>query len=214
MDKIKVLLFAMTGFGNNAFRVLTKEPFIDLIGVVTPKRHKAPFPYYKCKHLQYVVIDSGITLYEGLILKEKSTNELINSLLPDLIVVSTFYQIIPKSIITIPRLGIINVHPSLLPKYRGPTPTYWVLENGEKETGVTVHFIEDEKVDSGRIVTQLRLNILSSDTDSTLREKLAEVSEEALSKALLLILKKDRNTFPLQNEAEATYYPKYTFVKQ
>ena len=213
MDKIKVVLFAMTGFGNRAFRALMEAPFVELMAVITPKGENKPFPHYKCRRLQEVVTDEGIALYEGLILKEESAHEFIKTLLPDLIVVSTFRQIIPKNIISIPRLGIINVHPSLLPKYRGPTPIYWVLANGEKKTGVTVHFIEDETVDSGRIITQLILDILPSDTDAVLRKRLAMLSEKALIKALRLILKKDRKKFPLQNETEATYYPKYTFVE-
>ena len=81
----------------------------------------------------------------------------IKKLSPDIIIVSSFNQIIPKPIISIPKLGVINIHPSLLPKYRGATPTVWALMNGEKETGVTIHFIEDERIDNGNIITQSRL---------------------------------------------------------
>ena len=210
MDKIKVILFAMTGFGNNAFKILKRQPFIELIGVVTPKRKETPFPYYKCRQIQDEAIDSGIALYEGLILKETKACELLRALSPDLIVVSTFRQIIPEDIISIPKLGIINIHPSLLPRYRGPTPTHWVLANREKQTGVTVHFIEDERIDSGRIIAQRRLDILSSDTEDILRKKLAVLSEKALVDALPLVMKEDRKTFVAQDEAEATYFPKPT----
>lgn len=209
MDKIRVILFGMAGFGNNSLKVLTKEPFIELVGVVTPKRESSPFPYYKCKKLQDVAISKNIPLYEGLILKENKTYELIKSLKPDLIIVSSFRQIVPKNIISIPRLGVINIHPSLLPKYRGPTPTIWALMNKEKETGVTIHFIEDEKIDSGRIITHARLKILKSDIDSSLRKKLALLSEKALIKALQLILEKDKSFFLPQNNRKATYYPRY-----
>jgi len=208
LDKIKVILFAMTGFGNNAFKVLKRQPFIELIGVFTPKRKETPFPYYKCRKIQDEVIDNGIALYEGSILKETKACELLRALSPDLIVVSTFRQIIPEDIISIPKLGIVNIHPSLLPKYRGPTPTHWVLANREKQTGITIHFIEDERIDSGRIIAQRRLDILHSDTEGILRKKLAALSEKALVDALLLVMKEDRKAFIAQDEKKASYYPK------
>lgn len=208
MDKIKVLLFAMTGFGNAALKVLTRDPSVKLIGVVTPRRQNAYFPYYECEGLQEVALKSGIALYEDLTLNQNRAYQLIKTLSPILIVASSFNQIIPENVISIPKLGVINIHPSLLPKYRGATPTVWALMNGEKETGITVHFIEDERIDSGRIIIQNRLKIRPSDNDGTLRHRLAELSEKALSDALDLILTKDKNMFPLQNESEVTYYPK------
>lgn len=210
MDKIRVLLFGMTGFGNSALRVLISYPRIVLFGVVIAQKQDTPFPYYECEKLQDSVTKIGVTLYEGLNFREKKTIELIVSLCPDLIVVSSFNQIIPLAIISIPRLGVINIHPSLLPKYRGATPTVWALLNGEKETGVTVHFIEDERIDCGRIIAQAKLNIETPDTDGILRLKLAQLSESVLTSALNLIFTKDKKTFPLQNESEATYFPKRT----
>lgn len=210
MEKVKVILFGMTGFGNNALNVFMKKPYIELIGVLAPKKQESPYPYYKCEKLHDVVIKKGIALYEGLNLKDKNNILLIESLSPDLIVVGSFNQIIPMDIISIPKLGVINVHPSLLPKYRGATPTVWALLNNEEETGVTVHFIDDEKVDSGRIISQAKLKIKPSDTDSSLRFRLAELSEEVLSDALDLIIIKGKKTFQQQDESRATYYPKRT----
>lgn len=210
MDKIRVLLFAMTGFGNNILKVLTRQPFVKIMGVFTPRREVMPFPYYECEKLHDLITKSGITLYEGLKLKEEKVHQFIGTLSPDLILVSSFNQIIPKAIITIPRLGIVNFHPSLLPKYKGATPTVWALINGEKETGVTAHFIEDEKIDCGRIITQEKIEIEPSDNDGTLRRRLATLSEKVLIDTLSLILKRPKETFPLQDESEATYYRKRT----
>jgi len=210
LDKIKVLLFAMTGFGNHALKAFAEHPLVEIIGVFTPQKQNTPFPYYTCEQLQDLVIKSGLILYENLKLNEVKTIELIASFSPDLIVVCSFNQIIPKAIISIPRLGVINVHPSLLPKYRGATPTFWTLINGENETGATVHFIEDEKIDNGRIITQVKLKIEPSDTDGILRYKLARLSENMLTDSLNLILTKDKESFPPQNESEATYFPKRT----
>jgi len=143
-------------------------------------------------------------------LKDKITVEIIKNLSPDLIVVSSFNQIITQSIINIPKLGIINIHPSLLPKYRGATPTVWALLNGEKETGITIHFIENERVDCGRIISQAKLKIEPGDTDGSIRCKLAKLSEKVLIKAIRLISREGKEIFLGQNELEATCYPKRT----
>lgn len=208
MEKIKTILLGMTGFGNNALGVLSRHPFFELVGLFTPPRQNAHFPYYKCKKLHDMAVDMGIDIYEGLLLRDDKTYELINKLSPELIAISSFNQIVPKSIISLPRFGVINVHPSLLPKYRGATPTVWALMNGEQETGVTVHFIEDEGLDNGRIVSQAALKIEPIDNDGVLRQKLAVLSEKVLRDALNQILSKDKDLFPQQDESEATYYPK------
>ncbi len=210
MDRIRILLFAMTGFGNNILKTLSSQPFVKILGVLTPEREAKPFPYYECEKLHDLVERSGITLYEGLALKEEKVHQFIRALSPDLILVSSFNQIVPKSIITIPGIGVVNFHPSLLPRYRGATPTAWVLMNGEQETGVTAHFIEDENIDCGRIITQEKIEIEPSDNDGTLRRKIATLSEKALIDTLSLIIKQSKETFPLQDESEATYYKKRT----
>jgi methionyl-tRNA formyltransferase len=211
LGKNKILLFAMTGFGNNAFSVLLKMRNVELVAVFTPKRETAPFPYYECVPLQDVVLrHKRIQFFEDVSLRTETAYQMIEGLSPDLIVVGTFNQIIPQKILSIPRLGVINLHPSLLPKYRGGTPTVWVLINGEKETGITVHFIEDERIDRGRIIIQSKLKIHSSDSDGTLRHRLAIHSEKVLEGAIRFVFQKRREKFRKQNEFEASYYRKRT----
>ncbi|MBI3354276.1 MAG: methionyl-tRNA formyltransferase, partial [Nitrospirae bacterium] len=210
MDRIRAILFGMTGLGNNALKVLLKHPSIRIIAVFTPEKEAGPFPYYECEKLQDVVLRSGIALYEGLNFKDEKTYDIIKKLSPDLIVVSSFNQIIPKSIISIPKLGMINIHPSLLPKYRGATPTVWALLNGEEETGVTAYFIEDEKIDCGRIIKQAKLMIEPSDNDGTLRLKLARLSGNVLNEVLNLLPNIDKKKLPMADESESSYYPKRT----
>ena len=199
----------MTGFGNNAFSVLSRVRSVELAAVFTPKRERVPFPYYECVPLQDVVLrQKEIHLFEDVSLRAETAYQIIEGLSPDLMVVSTFNQIIPQKILSIPRLGVINLHPSLLPKYRGPTPTVWVLINGEKETGITAHFIEDERIDRGRIIIRSKLRIRSSDTDGTLRHRLAIHSEKILEDAIRFVYQERREKFQEQNESEASYYPK------
>lgn len=210
MGKIKTVLFGMTGFGNSAAEALNNHDAIDLVAIFTSKRQEGPFPYYPCDHLYEMALKTEIPIYEGLNLRDSKTVEFIRTLSPGLAVVSTFSQIITKEIIQIPEHGIINLHPSLLPQYRGTTPTVWALINGEEETGISVHFIEDETIDSGKIILQSRLKIMPNDTDGTLRYRLAELSETTLSRAVDLILTSDRSAFPSQDESLATYCRKRT----
>ncbi len=205
---MKAILFAKTGFGNNVLKVMQRHSLIELIGVFTNRREKKPFPYYECEKLHDAVMKANIPLYEGLSLKKKEAYDAIKELSPELIMVGSFDQIIPDDIISIPRFGVINMHPSLLPKYRGATPTVWALLNGEEETGVTVHLIEDSKIDSGRIIAQTRLKIEATDNDGTLRYRLALLSEEVLPDAINMVLTADKRGFAVQDEAGATYYPK------
>ena len=100
----------------------------------------------------------------------------IKSLKPDLIIVVAF-RMLPKVVWTIPPMGTINLHASLLPNYRGAAPINWVIINQEKTTGVTTFFI-DEKIDSGKILLQQKLKINSNLDAGSLYEKLAEVGSE------------------------------------
>ena len=210
MAELRVLLLGMTGFGNNALDALARLPFVSIVGVFTPDRPDMPFPYYECPPLQEVAEGRGLPLFEGRRLSSPETCRLVLDLAPDLIVVSSFDQIVPREIIDAPGLGVINVHPSLLPKYRGATPTFWALMAGEEKTGVTVHFIEDERLDRGRIVAQAGLEIEADDNDGVLRRKLGRLSEDVLKEAINLVRSRDRETFPMPDEKAATYYPKRT----
>jgi methionyl-tRNA formyltransferase len=205
---MKVVLFALTGVGNNALKVLDSQDSVEVMAVFTNKEPEGDFPYYSCEHIHVLARRMKIKLYEGLSVKSTEAERIISDIAPDLIVVSSFNQIIPVNIIRLPRKGVINIHPSLLPAYRGATPTFWALAKGEQRSGVTAHFIEDEKVDCGRVICQDIVEITPSDTDGTLREKLAKLSEMTLHRALELVSSKEKKDFELQNESKASYFPK------
>lgn len=112
--------------------------------------------------------------------------EEIKALEPDIIVVVAYGQFIKPNILSIPPFEAINVHPSLLPKYRGASPIQWALANGEEETGVTILYVSDE-MDAGDIIVQRRLAIEPEDTALTLTPRLAELGAALLLEALELI---------------------------
>ena len=132
----------------------------------------------------------------------------------DFAIVAAYAKIIPKEIIDIPRLGVIGVHPSLLPKYRGATPIQSVILNGEKETGATL-FLIDEKVDHGPIFAAQKLEILNSNFE-ILNRRLAELSGDLLVEALPKFINGEIKPQE-QNHSEATFTKKFTtedgFVK-
>jgi len=127
----------------------------------------------------------------------------------DFFIVAAYSKIIPKEIINIPKLGVIGVHPSLLPKYRGATPIQSVILNGEKETGATL-FLIDEKVDHGPILAQQKLEFsLSNFQFLTLLQKLGELSADLLIKTLPKFINGEIKPQE-QNHNEATFTKKIT----
>ena len=137
---------------------------------------------------------------------EEFINEIV-SLEPDLIVVVAF-RILPKSIFKIPKYGSINLHASLLPKYRGAAPINWAIIKGERETGVTTFFLQ-EKVDTGSIITQNKIDISTDDTAGTLHDKLKELGALTIYSTVNLIENTEGNPpVSKQNNSEATPAPK------
>lgn len=122
---------------------------------------------------------------------------------PDLIVTCAYGQIIPKSLLDCPRLGAINVHASLLPKYRGGAPIQWAIMNGEKETGMTVMYMA-EKMDAGDIIKMKKIPIHESDNNGTMHDKLSQLGAELLIETLPSIIDGTNERIP-QNEEEVTY---------
>ena len=104
---------------------------------------------------------------------------------PDIIVVAAYGKILPKDLLLIPKFGVINTHPSLLPKYRGASPIQNALLNGEKETAATIMLME-EKVDAGKILSQKKVEIKDDETYLELSKRLAKISAELLNDTLSL----------------------------
>ena len=141
-------------------------------------------------------------------LKSEEILTRLKALQPDVIVVAAYGMLLPKQILELPKFGCINVHASLLPKYRGAAPIQWSLINGESETGITIMFME-EKLDAGGIVNQKSIKIEDDDSAKTLFAKLAILGASALLEGLELLTKPDFEA-KAQNEAQTTFAPKIT----
>lgn len=128
----------------------------------------------------------------------------VKQLQPEMIVVANFPQIIRTALMTIPPRGVVNFHPSLLPKYRGPTPFYWIIKNQEKRAGGTVHFI-DQGVDTGDIIAQACFTVQPSDNEFSIREKSIEVGAPLLADSVEAVFMGTATRTP-QDESQMSYY--------
>ena len=130
----------------------------------------------------------------------------VKKIKPDLLLVHSYSMIIKNDILKIPRLGGLNIHASLLPKYRGCNPIEWAIINNEKKTGVTLHKLT-AKLDSGEILSQLNTSIKISETWKDINQKIIVLTEKILKKAARLIEQKKLNGVA-QERKKATYYPR------
>ena len=180
--KINIVLFALTGFGNTVLDALLRHGKVSVKGVFTFK-YGNPCPYYEERQLIDLCNERGVTCYHGFSVNSHEGISILQELSPDLIFVATFKQILNESVLSIPPLGVVNFHPSLLPQYRGPCPTSAALFHDEKVTGVTVHYVTKE-VDEGNILLKKSMIIDDSDYDGQLRQKLAKLSGEIVPEVI------------------------------
>jgi methionyl-tRNA formyltransferase len=148
---------------------------------------------------------AGLTIYQPERIRRPESVDLVKSLAPDLIVVVGYGQIIPQAIIDLPKYGILNVHASLLPKYRGAAPIQWAIANGETQTGVTIMQI-DAGLDTGDMLLKASVPIAQDETAPELSARLAPIGARLLVEVLQQIATQSVRR-EKQNEAEATYAP-------
>ncbi len=129
----------------------------------------------------------------------------IGDIAPDLLVVVAFGHVLPKTVLDIPRFGAVNVHASLLPRYRGPAPIHRAIISGETETGITT-MLMDKGLDTGEILLAEKCAILTDDTAETLHDRLADLGAAVLKKTLQGFENQTLRPVP-QNHADATYAP-------
>ena len=148
-------------------------------------------------------LDNDIEVIQPKRMKDEEVIDKIKEINPDLIVVVAYGKILPKEIIDIPKYGIINVHSSLLPKYRGASPIHSAILNGDKESGVSIMYIE-EGLDSGDVILKETCEITEDDTLGTLHDRLKELGAIGLEKALKLIEAEEVKA-EKQDDSKATF---------
>jgi methionyl-tRNA formyltransferase len=207
-DKLNVVLFALTGFGNTVLEALLKDARVNMEAVFTVK-YDHPFPYYAEQQLLELCDKRQVTCYYGVQIRSDEGIALLRQHAPDLIIVATFKQILAQNVLGLPRLGVVNLHPSLLPRYRGPCPTHAALLNDEAVAGVTAHYVT-EKLDEGNILSQRSVAINEMDNDGQLRQKLARLAGEMIPELIGMFAGFTKPAGRLQDHSLATLAPRPT----
>lgn len=198
----KVIFMGTPDFSTKVLEMLIAEH--DVIAVVTQpdrpvgrKRVLTPPP------VKEVAIKHGLPVYQPEKLAQSSELEQLIDLEADLIVTAAFGQILPESLLNAPKLGAINVHASLLPKYRGGAPIHQAIMDGQTETGISIMYMV-KKLDAGDIISQQVIEIEHQDDVGTMHDKLSFLGAELLKETLPSIINGTNNRIT-QNESEASF---------
>ncbi len=166
------------------FEALLKEPGFQIVGVVTqPDRPKGRDLKLQPSPVKEAAVHAGLPVLQPAKARDPEFLAALRALQPDLIAVAAFGQILPGDILELPRHGCLNVHTSLLPKYRGAAPIQWAILNGDRETGVTIMRM-DAGLDTGDILTQRAMPIEPADNAQTLHDRLAQLGAELLVRTI------------------------------
>ena len=156
----------------------------EVVGVYTqPDRPKGRGMKLTASPVKEVALNAGIPVFQPESFREDETVEELKALKPDICAVVAYGRILPQKVLDVPELGCINIHASLLPKYRGSAPYQWAVLNGEKETGVTAMYLCRE-MDAGDMIDWVKTPIGENETAGELLDRLAVLGAELLSKTL------------------------------
>jgi methionyl-tRNA formyltransferase len=203
--KAKIIFMGTPEFAVPALKALHKSNQNLALVVTRPDRPKGRGRKVIPPPVKEVAINLGCEVDQPSSIRTAEFANRMAKHKPDIIVVVAFGHIIPKNILAIPKLATINIHASLLPKYRGPAPIQWAIINGERETGVTT-MLMDEGLDTGNILLSSKIKIFSDDTSGTLHDRLADLSADLLIKTIESFETGDITPIS-QDHTQATYAP-------
>lgn len=206
MDKNTRIVY----MGTPDFAVPCLERLIDLgynvVGVFSqPDKPKGRGYKLAPPPVKEVALAAGIPVFQPEKMRDGTALAMLKELAPELIVVVAYGKILPKDILELPKYGCINIHGSLLPKYRGAAPIQWSVINGEKVTGVTSMKL-DEGMDTGDMLLKIETPILPDETAGELFDRLAPIGADCLEQTLELF-GESAPEGERQDEAQATYAP-------
>jgi methionyl-tRNA formyltransferase len=202
--KLKIIFWGTSEFAVPSLEALFKNPEIELAAIITePDKRAGRKLELKKSPVKIFAEEKKLKLFQPENLKDKEFLRELKKTKTDVAVLAAYGRKIPIEILKIPKKGFLNLHPSLLPKYRGPSPIQTAILNNDKEIGVSI-IILDEKIDHGPILAQKKLKIEEDETAPQLSEKLAKLG----AKLLIQTIKKynEGRIIPQpQNDEKATY---------
>jgi len=202
------IVFIGTGeIGRPTLRTLLETPQHQVMGVITqPDKPIGRGQQVQAPPIKAESAASSVPILQPVRIRNDEVIAEIRALAPDVIVVMAYGQILPKSVLEIPRIACLNLHASLLPRYRGAAPIQAAIAAGDSETGITVIYM-NEGLDTGDMLLQVKVAILPNETGGSLHDRLAQVAPDVLLSALDLLASQRAPRIP-QLTADATYSPK------
>lgn len=206
MIKPRILFMGTPEFAVPSLERLVRDGWPVLAVVTQPDRPRGRGKRLEPPPVKARALELGISVLQPERVREESFLSVFREMQPGLVVLVAFGQILPREILERPPLGCVNVHPSLLPRYRGAAPIHWALLRGEEKTGVTVLFMSEE-VDAGDIILQEESDIFPEDTYDTLHDRLAEKGASLLAEAVRKVVDGTAARAP-QDGKNATFAPR------
>lgn len=183
---MRLIFFGTPEFAVPALKALINSEHEVLAVVSQPDKRSGRGRHLVLSPVKAEAQSAGLTILQPNKVKESGFIDELKRFNPEAIVTAAYGQLLPSEILRLPKFGCINIHASLLPKYRGAAPINWAIINGDKITGITMMFM-DEGMDTGPILLQLEEAIRDEDTATTLSERLSLLGAEALIKTLDLL---------------------------
>ena len=200
---MKIVFLGTPDFSVGALEALIAAGHEVTAVVTQPDKAKGRSGQMQFPPVKECALKHNIPVFQPVKVKAPESVEQLQKYEADIFVVAAFGQIVSKEILTMPRLGCVNIHASLLPKYRGASPINWCIINGEKETGVTIMQM-DEGIDTGDILTTTKIPIADDETAESLFEKLSKAGAELIVDTLPK-LERGEITPMKQNDAESSH---------
>ncbi len=199
---MKIVFMGTPEFAVPALTALVTQH--DVVGVVTqPDKRKGRGKTMGFSPVKEAALRHNIPVYQPVRVRDEEFMEILKSLKPDVIVVAAFGQILPESILNLPPYGCVNIHASLLPRYRGAAPIQWAILNGESETGLTA-MLMDKGLDTGDMLRKVTVPIEEKETGETLHDKLAAAGGPLILDTLLALEEGTAKRTP-QREEDSCY---------
>ena len=207
MAELRIVFMGTPDLAAISLEALLAAPAVRIVAVATqPDQPKGRGLKLQPSPVKQIAVREHLPVLQPQRARDEQFIEKLRGLKPDLIGVAAYGQILPAGILELPRFGCLNVHTSLLPKYRGAAPIQWAILNGDAETGVTIMKM-NAGLDTGDIVAQVRTPILPGDNSQTLHERLGRLGAELLVKTIPAYVAGEIQPRPQANQ-DATYAPK------
>src|SRR5438128_5276486 len=203
---MRIVFIGAGEIGVPTLRALLKSERHVVAVVTQPDKPAGRAQLIEPTPMKKTVTTANVPVLQPPRIKERQAIEEIRALTPDVIVVMAYGQILPRAVLEIPKIACLNLHASLLPRWRGAAPIQAAIAAGDQETGITVMYM-DEGLDTGDILLQRKIDILRDDTGGSLHDRLARIAPEALFEALRMLAKGSAPRIP-QDNALATYASK------